>query len=179
MFPVGALIGALAASRNAATPSVTRAALVQGRWVVRPFDLGGPFFSAIVLFLGAFGSLAIGQKDGFIGWAAIAGCGLLVAPAVPQVYGGCYVFDDAGIEMISPWRRKPRVIAWADLMTVRFTGMALVLRHRNARVKLAVPVAWVGFATLAAAIVRNRPEGADIDPKTLAQLTGLAKSVSD
>jgi hypothetical protein len=178
MFPVGAVAG-LAAASAARQPSRTKAHVLGGRYALQQpggSERGlGAFAIAWTLGLTALW-IAVPPKQGedWIPLALAAFVALPLAPAMVEATGRHFVFDDQGMEVISPWRRAPLRLAWRDLIEVHHTGSSLRFRTRS-RQKVRVPQQMIGLATLAWMVTRAMPSETVVNAKTRNLLLSLAQ----
>jgi hypothetical protein len=178
MFPVGPAIGALfAAQRRMRGP--TKARCFGRRFIAQSAPGTQWLVTVIPWMLALVGALsaAANAKEGAAPIIGMLTIGLLSVPLFISPSGRHFLFDDEGIEVISPWRRR-RFLAYREIVRVRrtFEHEGFVLRTVNG-MAVHIPDNLSGGITLAAKVLKHLPEGAKVSRAARAKL--LASSVID
>ena len=175
LFPVGAAVGALFAAR-ARTAGPTKARWFGPRYLAQA-PPGTPLVARLIpwmLALTASLSAAVTSEDRAapIGLALV---GLLIAPFFISSSGRHLLFDDEGVEVVSPWRGR-RSFRYREITRIRrtFEHEGYIVRTAKGDV-IHVPDHLSGGITLAAKLLKHLPEGARVSKAARAKL--LACSV--
>lgn len=96
---------------------------------------------------------------------------VLVVPPLRWV-----AFDERAIHAYAPWRRRPLIVRYSDIVAVRkslFRKRYVV--RTSSKQKLRLHGTWHGFATLARLLLENVPESARMNRRTRMALVDLAQ----
>lgn len=180
MFPVGAVVGALLATRRAqAVP--TKARFFGRRYIAQAPPGIHRLIFVIPWVLVIFGVLiaASPTKDGGSAVLGMLIVGLMITPFFLGPAGRHFLFDDESIEVVSAWRRR-RVVRYREIVRIRrsFENEGYVVRTSGGA-RLYIPDHLSGGITLAAKISEHAPKSAKLSKAARAKLLESATTEAE
>lgn len=181
MFPVGAVVGALLATRRA------QAVPTKARWFGRRYIAQAPPGMHRLIFvvpwtLALFGVFIAASPPAKDGGSAVLGMllvGLMITPFFLGPAGRHFLFDDESIEVVSAWRRR-RTIRYREIVRIRrsLENEGYVVRTSKGA-RLYIPDHLSGGITLAAKISQHVPESAKLSKAARAKLLASATAEAE